>query len=341
MVHKFFCNIIAAFKYFFVIIISNFVRHTYLDDAWVISEKIDEARDNGYSLFNYLETNYPKIHIFYIIKKSSVDSKRIPRDRIIFYGSFKHYISVIRSRFLITSQSLPYPGSDRLYKIIIKFSIKKRPKKIWLQHGIIQNSVLHYTMDYGFSKYDMICVSCERERDFIIDKFNYPSRVVCLTGLSRFDNLIDTSNYLEQMKILIMPTYRRWLSNINYSEFTKSNYFQKYVALLNNMASDRFFVSHNIKVIFYPHYAMQKFIPLFKRAIIQSENITLASSTDYDVQDLLRQSSLLVTDYSSVHFDFAYMNKPLIYFQFDQNDFQKSHYKKGYFDFYHDGFGPV
>ena len=49
----------------------------------------------------------------------------------------------------------------------------------------------------------------------------------------------------------------------------------------------------------------------------------------------------MVTDYSSVQIDFAYMKKPLAYFQFDYERFCKSHYGKGYFDYTDDGFGPV
>lgn len=49
----------------------------------------------------------------------------------------------------------------------------------------------------------------------------------------------------------------------------------------------------------------------------------------------------MITDYSSVQIDFAYMKKPLAYFQFDYERFSREHYKKGYFDYNDDGFGPV
>jgi len=35
------------------------------------------------------------------------------------------------------------------------------------------------------------------------------------------------------------------------------------------------------------------------------------------------------------------MNKPVIYFHFDKNDFYQNHYKKGQFNFDTDGFGEV
>jgi CDP-glycerol glycerophosphotransferase (TagB/SpsB family) len=48
----------------------------------------------------------------------------------------------------------------------------------------------------------------------------------------------------------------------------------------------------------------------------------------------------MITDYSSVYFDFAYMNKPLLYYQFDKDQFRASHYAEGYFSYENDGFGP-
>ena len=55
---------------------------------------------------------------------------------------------------------------------------------------------------------------------------------------------------------------------------------------------------------------------------------------------MLKESSMLITDYSSVFFDVAYMHKPIIYYQFDRDAFRQGHYQEGYFS-YDDGFGPV
>ena len=53
------------------------------------------------------------------------------------------------------------------------------------------------------------------------------------------------------------------------------------------------------------------------------------------------QSALLITDYSSVAFDFAYMQKPLLYYQFDIEKVHAAHYQEGYFNYENDGFGKV
>ena len=67
----------------------------------------------------------------------------------------------------------------------------------------------------------------------------------------------------------------------------------------------------------------------------------VADSAHYDLQELLRNGSLMITDYSSVSMDFAYMKKPVIYYQFDQEKFRKYQYKQGYFSYEENGFGPV
>jgi CDP-glycerol glycerophosphotransferase (TagB/SpsB family) len=42
-----------------------------------------------------------------------------------------------------------------------------------------------------------------------------------------------------------------------------------------------------------------------------------------------------------VFFDVGYMEKPVIYYQFDLEEFRKFHYQEGYFSFEKHGFGPV
>ena len=83
---------------------------------------------------------------------------------------------------------------------------------------------------------------------------------------------------------------------------------------------------------------MQKDSRRFKSG---SDRITIVSKETHDVQELLMDCALLVTDYSSVFFDVAFLRKPVVYYQFDEEEFRKYHYQKGYFDFRRDGFGPV
>uniref|UniRef100_UPI00055AF27F CDP-glycerol glycerophosphotransferase family protein n=1 Tax=Butyrivibrio sp. AE3009 TaxID=1280666 RepID=UPI00055AF27F len=55
------------------------------------------------------------------------------------------------------------------------------------------------------------------------------------------------------------------------------------------------------------------------------------------------EAELIVTDYSSAIFDFAYLRKSIIYYQFDGDEYYQNNpfTKKGFFDYEKDGFGPV
>ncbi len=70
---------------------------------------------------------------------------------------------------------------------------------------------------------------------------------------------------------------------------------------------------------------------------------TIRQDTLQTWRESLLQSDLLVTDYSPVAFDFAYLRKPVIYYQTDKEEFfSGAHtYEKGYFDYERDGFGEI
>ena len=82
---------------------------------------------------------------------------------------------------------------------------------------------------------------------------------------------------------------------------------------------------------------MHAFIGDFK---VNSSNINIISK-EYDIQKLLKESALLVTDYSSVYMDFAYMNKPIIYYQFDSSKYRENQLQEGYFKYNKDAFGKI
>ena len=66
-------------------------------------------------------------------------------------------------------------------------------------------------------------------------------------------------------------------------------------------------------------------------------------STGSDVQGLYARLGLLVTDYSSVAFNAAYLDRPTVYYQFDRDALLAGGHvgRPGYFDYERDGFGPV
>ena len=135
-----------------------------------------------------------------------------------------------------------------------------------------------------------------------------------------------------------MPTWRHFLSGISKEKFKTSKYFQNICGLIQNARLQSLLKQYGYQLIFYPHFELQKFLSDFQG---QNEQTVFASFQNFDVQKLMIDCDLMITDYSSVQFDFSYMKKPIVLFQFDRDEYHAGHQGVGYFDPDRDGFGPV
>ena len=159
--------------------------------------------------------------------------------------------------------------------------------------------------------------------------------MVRLLGLCRYDELYKIEK--PSNKILIMPTWRHELSNADKKQFKESEYFKTYSHLLKSERLNSILEKYDYEVLFYPHMELQKFIDCFEG----TDRVKIVHFSDSTVQSLLINSDVLITDFSSVFFDYAYMGKPMLFYQFDEESFRKNHYSEGYFNYSRDAFGDV
>lgn len=304
-------------------------------DVWLITERRAECKDNGYHLFKYLRTNHPDINVFYAIDKNSYQRKKIiDYGNVVNFNSFKHYVLALTATKLIGA-FLPcgIPDSISFYKFVNMV----KGKKCFLQHGITKENIK--SLHYERTQLDLFICGAKPEYDYILQNFGYQKENVKYSGFCRYDNLNEFN--IEKL-ILIMPTWRQWIPSSTWhekeslSDLSSIEYFENYKKLINDKKILSLLERHGYRIIFYIHHEMQPYIDYFGKS---NDIITIASENEYDVQDLLKSASFLITDYSSVAFDFAYMKKPLIYYQFDEDKYYKNHYNKGYFDYGDMGFG--
>ena len=331
----------AVFIFLAAIPISFFYKrkHRHL---WIFSDSPNEARDNGYWLFKYIRENHPNQESVFTLKKTSPDKTKVQAlGQVIDYGSFIHWICYLAAENIISSHKASGPNSAVCY-VLERFNLIKG-NKIFLQHGIIKDNITFLYYKYTHIRLFSCCTI--KELQYVRQHYGYPQENVQLLGLCRFDYLfsVKTSN----RKIVIMPTWRKWLSLptkgiINEKQleslFLESTYYKKWLNLINNSIFIKILEQNNLSCIFYLHRESQKYSHFFNS---KSERIVIGEFPLYDVQQLLKESEILITDYSSVAMDFAYMDKPLIYYQFDYNEFRKGHLEEGYFNYEQDGFGPV
>ena len=78
------------------------------------------------------------------------------------------------------------------------------------------------------------------------------------------------------------------------------------------------------------------YILIVKFHYLVKENI----DADWDIQELYLISDIMITDYSSVMFDYAILKRPMIFFTFDLDDY-KNNLRDFYFDMVEEVPGPI
>lgn len=299
---------------------------------WLVCERGNDAQDNGYVFFKYLVKQHPEIKPVYLIKKESKDCNKVDGlGKVVEFGSIKHLLMCIGYPVKISSHLFGYSPWVQLSLYYRRH--KTHDKHVFLQHGIIKN--MHEGLCADVCKsLDLFVCGAKTECEYIINEFHYYNHVPQYTGLARYDNLFDFEN---KNQILFMPTWRAKLTGLKGKEFIESEFCKNWIELCNSKELINKCKEKGLTIKFYLHYSLQRYSNLFK----DNEVIKVVLFGQEKVQTLLKESKLLVTDFSSVFFDYAYMQKPVIYFQFDENTFYDEHYTKGYFDYRENGFGPV
>lgn len=303
-------------------------------DVMLISEKGNDARDNGYHLFLFIKNHHPGIIAYYVITPDSCDRDRLSSysEWIVDYASFRHCRLFWEAKYLVSTHlraghtPLPYAFVSWLNR---NYHFYKRKVVVNIKHGITKDYLPR--MHYKNTLYNMLVCGAYPEMEYFRAALEYPSSVAQYTGFCRYDRLMDCQ---PKRQILVMPTYRMYVKK---KDVPKSTFLKTYQRMLLNEDLIALLEKNNLDLVFYLHHMFQPYSGLLQSG---SNRIIIAYQAHYDVQQLLKDSCLLITDYSSVFFDFAYMKKPVVFYQFDYQEYRARHFKPGYFD-YHNSFGPI
>lgn len=317
---------------FFIALPISFFYKRKRPNLWLFCEYQMDACDNAFHLFRYVCEHHPEQDVVYAINKKSKDFDRVSRlGEVVPYGSLKHWILYLSATKNISSQKGGKPNAAVCYLLEVKFRLLKNVR-IFLQHGITKDNAtfLHYPDTY----FSLFVCAATAEYEFISQQFGYPTGIVQNLGFCRFDNLLTDS--IDKGFILFMPTWRENLSHLSDEAFQDTDFYKDWQRLLESEYLKELAQQFQLKFLFHPHRNLQHHLHLF-----HSSYCNISSWDAYDVQQLLKRAKLLVTDYSSVAMDFAYMKKPLLYYQFDYESYRLNHLSEGYFNYKEHGFGAV
>ena len=323
-----------------------YVQH--FKHAWLFMDRDTQADDNAEHLYRYVRQHHPEINAWFILRETSHDWQRLKEEgfRLLAFGSLNHRLALLNADHLISSHADPYVAQylpAEHYGDLMKF------RYTFLQHGVTKDDLSGW-LNYRPIRHFITSARAELESIVSDDTgYRYTAREVRLTGMPRHDALVRKRiQQSEPRRIVIMPTWRHSLvgetlgmtnDRSRNPAFAQSGFFKAWRSLLTDPDFLQMAQRKGYEIVFFPHANLQPYLEEFK-----SRQVKVLGHRDVaSVQDLFLDTAVLITDYSSVAFELAYLERPIIYYQFDAEEiYRGGHFmRKGYFDHHKDGFGPV
>lgn len=321
--------------------INTFIK--YKDNApWILMDREIQADDNAEHLYRYIKKSYPEENIYFVLRRDSHDWNRLFNEgfKLLAYGSQEHE-QILRSASKIISSHI-----DGYVVNYFKDSSTEDKQIVFLQHGIIKDDLSRWLNTK--KRIDLFITETQNEYNSIVNndsRYKLTDKEVKLLGLPRHDVLFaDKENH---RRILVMPTWRHYLMGKQISgnirekntDFMQSEYAMRWRSFLTSSKLRELLKTYGYEVVFFPHSNIQPYLSEF----VLPDYIQVIHHYDGSIQGVFKNATIMVTDYSSVAFEMAYLQKLTCYYQFDESTiFNGEHiYQKGYFDYRKDGFGPV
>lgn len=270
--------------------------------------------DNAYHQFVHDFSKNDGVERYYIAdnlqdKKSHFTPAQ--RKRLVQFKSFRHKMLFFNCEKVLASfNSLsimsPFDGLPlRWYSDIIKCEF------IYLQHGI-----LHARLPVLYSKeranVDKVVISSEFERENFKKLYNFKDADLLASGMPRFDSVRTDS--VAKRKILFSPSWRMNLigeyennkRQLLEGKFLASDFYKEINAFLNSPELAAMLEKYDYQLDFKNH-------PIFKDydKYFEVNNPRISVTQQIDDMDTY---ALMITDYSSIVFDFVYLDRPILYF---------------------------
>ncbi len=295
--------------------------------CWLLGGMSGRAyADNAAALHQHLVENYPELMVYWVIDRDSLDvGKASQIGPVLYREDLEAYIYGLRARVHIISHGLadvPTCGS----------SLSNNALKVRLGHGLTAlkktKSSPWRRVEAKNQRFDLVPVSSEFEKRHKMEWGIDPGNLV-VTGLPRFDALVHQSARHQALqaevdapaRILYMPTWRDWLPR-GEKAFRRTEFYRHLRAFLLHPDLGAMLDRYNVMLDVHVHVIMRQHAPTIARELASPSRVqVLPPGTD--LQDALARSRLLITDYSSVAWDFLYLDRPVLFYQFDVEEFNR------------------
>lgn len=172
---------------------------------------------------------------------------------------------------------------------------------------------LYYKIIQSNVSYSLATSECFKE--FIASHIGISQKHVIINGFPRFDLLYKGDFHLlpedkDSVRILYAPTWRHYADvkvfPFDDFDFTRLEHYLK---------------TKNIIIYLRMHPDFEAAVP---DCYMKSNQFKIFSGKDYpDINDYMGNFDMLITDYSSIFYDFMIFDRPMFFFDYDVEDYKK------------------
>lgn len=289
--------------------------------------------DNPKAFFEYINQHQKHIDAIWVSKDSVV----IEHIRSLGFKAY-HEKSIsgmwcqLRAKFAFVCQSL----HDDLYSPCLS----KNTKVVNLWHGIPLKKIMYdvfgdqlnsknkigrffdFLSPYEKHRNNFLLATSIETQNILSKAFRLPKNRTLITGFPRNDIFLKTSIYDRDTlyKCIYMPTFRGGVG-------TECDLFSSYAFDFSKV--EALLIENNIELTLRMHPVNLPPKSLVAQ-MLNSKNIFLDSGGD--IYDSISAYDCLITDYSSIYFDFLLSDKPIVFAPFDLIEYKQKE-RSLYFEF--------
>ena len=306
---------------------------------WTYNDKSYKAGDNAEYAMRYAAAQYDGIEKVYFINPAAKDSRRLKEEgyTVLDPSTIEGKLYALHADIVHMTHVPAFLKLGLGPSLITYFRDLLDAKVIRMYHGYpITTSASYAQISDDCAG---VVIGSEYERTLYTSRDNgYAAEQVIDSGMPRYDDLVDDS----RRQILFAPTWRPSLTGKSLGggvaaynpRFKDSEYYKLY----NQVMNDRRVLDaarangYKIKMFLHPTLSAQT-VDFESNDVVEA----LSCTEDIDYVTIMRQSDLMVTDFSSVQYDFAYMRKPVVYY----HDPVLPYWRVVDFDYASIGFGEI
>lgn len=301
--------------------------------------------DSPKAIFQYLLENQPNRwkHVWILNDKHIVSDEEAFNNKnvkIIKRFSWKYFYHVTVAKYFVLNMRQPKWLEKKENQIILSTWHGTPLKRLAFDMDNVASANPNYKLDFyqQSRNWDYLIAANKYSENIFESAFMYPKDRILTYGYPRNDILKNFSDdYQKQLKskfniplskkvILYAPTWRD-------DEYHKAGHYKFNLSLDLKLLKQE--LGEDYVIILRMHYFISDNIDLSG-----FENFAYDYSKYNDINDLYIISDLLITDYSSVFFDFANLKKPILFFTYDIEKY-KDMLRGFYIDVENDLPGPL